>query len=140
MKKREPDQYSDQETQRRAEAALRAAFKTPAKPQSEMRLGKSRRAKPGAKERDLLSIKCDADELAKMLNTLTAELSKSPLKIGQRFADLLNSAHEIALVEIDVGSAAANEMIVRFKPSNRLRMLCSALRAGNFDDIAVHKS
>ena len=36
------DQYSDQEAQRRTEAALRAAFNTPPKPQSEMKLGKKR--------------------------------------------------------------------------------------------------
>jgi hypothetical protein len=34
------DRYSDQETQRRTEAALRAAFSKPPKPQSEMKLGK----------------------------------------------------------------------------------------------------
>jgi hypothetical protein len=35
------DQYSEQEAQRRTEAALRAAFSAPHKPQSEMKLGKS---------------------------------------------------------------------------------------------------
>jgi hypothetical protein len=39
---RDNEQYSEQETQRRAEAALRAAFNTPTKPQSEMKLGKPR--------------------------------------------------------------------------------------------------
>jgi hypothetical protein len=39
------DQYSDQEAKRRTEAALRAAFNTPAKPQSEMKLGKSKSEK-----------------------------------------------------------------------------------------------
>ena len=39
------DQFSEAETRRRAEAALRAAFNTPPKPQSEMKLGKPR-AKP----------------------------------------------------------------------------------------------
>lgn len=34
------DRYTDEETRRRAEAALRAAFKAPHKPQSEMKLGK----------------------------------------------------------------------------------------------------
>jgi hypothetical protein len=37
------DQYSKEETRRRTEAALRAAFNTPAKPQSEMKLDKKRR-------------------------------------------------------------------------------------------------
>lgn len=40
------DQFSEAETRRRAEAALRAAFNTPPKPQSEMKLGKPR-AKQG---------------------------------------------------------------------------------------------
>jgi hypothetical protein len=39
------DAYSEEEAQRRAEAALRAAFNTPPKPQSEMKLGKSRSGK-----------------------------------------------------------------------------------------------
>jgi hypothetical protein len=39
------DQYSEQEAQRRTEAALRAAFNSPPKPQSEMKLGKSKSGK-----------------------------------------------------------------------------------------------
>jgi hypothetical protein len=34
------DDYSDEEAERRAAAALRAAFSMPPKPQSEMKLGK----------------------------------------------------------------------------------------------------
>jgi len=45
MGKEQNDQYSKEEAQRRTEAALRAAFSAPHKPQSEMKLGKSR-AKP----------------------------------------------------------------------------------------------
>jgi hypothetical protein len=41
--KKSEDQYSEQEAQRRTEAALRVAFNTPAKPQSEMKLGKPRK-------------------------------------------------------------------------------------------------
>lgn len=40
--KNDDGQYSEQETRRRAEAALRAAFSLPPKPQSEMKLGKPR--------------------------------------------------------------------------------------------------
>jgi hypothetical protein len=40
--------YTVHETQRRAETALRAAFATPSKPQSEMKLGKRRSTKLGA--------------------------------------------------------------------------------------------
>jgi hypothetical protein len=51
---RTDDQYSEQEAQRRTEAALRATFSTPPKPQSEMKLGK-RKAKtkksPGRKKK-----------------------------------------------------------------------------------------
>ncbi len=36
------DSYSEEETRRRVERALRAAFNTPPKPQSEMKLGKPR--------------------------------------------------------------------------------------------------
>jgi hypothetical protein len=35
-----PMDYADEEAQRRTEAALRAAFNTPPKPQSAMKLGK----------------------------------------------------------------------------------------------------
>jgi hypothetical protein len=35
-------EYTEEEARRRTEAALRAAFNAPAKPQSEMKLGKSR--------------------------------------------------------------------------------------------------
>jgi len=36
------DQFTREETERRAAAALRAAFKMPPKPQAEMKLGKPR--------------------------------------------------------------------------------------------------
>jgi hypothetical protein len=42
------DQYSDEETERRATAALRRALSTPPKPQREM-VGKVGRAKPKRK-------------------------------------------------------------------------------------------
>jgi hypothetical protein len=50
------EQYSDRETQRRTEAALRAAFNAPHKPQSEMKLGK-RRAKAGKSPRKRGAVK-----------------------------------------------------------------------------------
>ena len=42
MSRSKSDDYSEEETQRRAETALRAAFSAPHKPQSEMKLGKPR--------------------------------------------------------------------------------------------------
>jgi hypothetical protein len=41
-KRHSEDTYSEQEAQRRFETTLRAAFNTPHKPQSEMKLGKRR--------------------------------------------------------------------------------------------------
>ena len=45
MNKKVDDNYSDQETARRTEAALRAAFKSPHKTYEELKVGKPR-AKP----------------------------------------------------------------------------------------------
>ena len=45
------DRYSTEETQRRAEAALRAAFAAPHRPQSEMKLGKRRAKKANPRRR-----------------------------------------------------------------------------------------
>ena len=42
MAKENPSQYSAKEAERRTEAALRAAFSAPHKPQSEMKLGKAK--------------------------------------------------------------------------------------------------
>jgi len=39
---KDSDQYSEEETRRRVERTLRAAFSAPHKPQSEMKLGKPR--------------------------------------------------------------------------------------------------
>ena len=53
-RKSSEEAFSEQETQRRTEAALRAAFSAPHKPQSEMKLGKakaSRGKSPGARKR-----------------------------------------------------------------------------------------
>jgi hypothetical protein len=42
MTKQPNDQYSQEEAQRRTEKALQAAFGAPHKPQSEMKIGKSK--------------------------------------------------------------------------------------------------
>jgi hypothetical protein len=42
---KDSDQYSEEETQRRANAALRVALNTPHKPHSESKLGKKSKAK-----------------------------------------------------------------------------------------------
>jgi hypothetical protein len=39
---KDSDNYDDKEAQKRFEAALRAGFKTPAKPHSEMKIGKTK--------------------------------------------------------------------------------------------------
>jgi hypothetical protein len=49
--KQNGNRYSDRETQRRAETALRAAFASPPKPQSEMKLGKKPRGKKAVSPR-----------------------------------------------------------------------------------------
>jgi hypothetical protein len=48
MSKKLKGEYSDQEAQRRTEAALRAAFNSPPKPQSEMKLGKRKASRPNS--------------------------------------------------------------------------------------------
>jgi hypothetical protein len=40
MNKKSDDQFTDSEARKRFEAALRGGFKTPAKPHSQMKLGK----------------------------------------------------------------------------------------------------
>jgi hypothetical protein len=48
------DQYSDEETERRATEALRRALTTPAKPQKEL-VGKTERAKKAKRKRSVKS-------------------------------------------------------------------------------------
>jgi len=47
-KRSEQDQYDQQETQRRAETALRAAFNSPHKTYEESKLGKPRAKRPAS--------------------------------------------------------------------------------------------
>jgi hypothetical protein len=48
---KQKDQYSDEETVRRREAAIKRMFPPPHKPLSEMKLGKSKSLKSSVKER-----------------------------------------------------------------------------------------
>jgi hypothetical protein len=51
MGSKQGEHYSEEETRRRVEAALRAAFSAPHKPQSEMKLGQRKPRKNAARRK-----------------------------------------------------------------------------------------
>jgi len=54
-----------------------------------------------------------------------------------RILRLFDSFDELVFVETEDGAAGTNEIIIRFKPSDRLSMLVSTLRATNFERLVV---
>jgi hypothetical protein len=67
---------------------------------------------------------------------LSFEISNGLREVPKGCVDLMHEGGEVGLVDIDVLSAPfTNELIVRFKPSERLRVLDPA--AGTSDDESV---
>jgi hypothetical protein len=79
---------------------------------------------------------CEAEDLLSELERLSFEISNGLREVPKGLVDLIHAGGEAGLVDIDVFAAPfTNELIVRFKPSERLRVLDPA--AGTSDDESV---
>jgi uncharacterized protein (DUF885 family) len=79
-----------------------------------------------------------ADELLDTLSELRSELDGDlPGHARQLVLNLFEFPEQAVRIETDIGAAATGEVTVRFEPSNRLRMLLAALRAGNVDRLVI---
>jgi hypothetical protein len=83
-----------------------------------------------------INLYINADPLLAVLSDLSAALSNLPPEVSDRLFDF-NSIDDAALVECNSDSASAVDVIVNLYPSQRLRMLHAAFRAGNVDAIVV---
>ena len=82
-----------------------------------------------------------ADELLAELSALRSELDRDlPREAREVVFDLLERPEKLVEIETDISAAVTGELTVRFEPSDRLRMLLAALRAGNVDRLIVEQS
>ncbi|MGC2411852.1 MAG: hypothetical protein WA459_04020 [Stellaceae bacterium] len=82
----------------------------------------------------------DASELVAALSGLSAEIPQAAPEILDRALRASEFPLELIAFEVDASAAEAGVMTVRLQPSNLLRGLVAAARAGNVDRLIVEKS
>jgi hypothetical protein len=83
-------------------------------------------------------LRCDAENLLSELERLSFEISNGLREVPKSLVDLVNAGGEAGLVDIDVFAAPfTNELIVRLKPSQRLRVLNLAAGTSDVESVAI---
>jgi hypothetical protein len=81
---------------------------------------------------------CEAEDLLSELKRLSFEISNGVREVPNGLVDLIHAGGEAGLVDIDVFAAPfTNELIVRFKPSERLRVFDFAARTSDVETVAI---
>jgi len=84
----------------------------------------------------VLRLGLDASDLLAAL-PLPAKVPQLAPEIVDGLIDLCDSGDKFAVVDCYIGTAGAFEVTVRLKPSDCLRVLAAAARAGKVDDAVV---
>jgi hypothetical protein len=83
-------------------------------------------------------LRCEAEDLLSELERLSFEISNGLREVPKGLVDLIHAGGEAGLVDIDVFAAPfTNELIVRFKPSERLRVLNLAAGTSDVESVAI---
>jgi hypothetical protein len=130
------DQYSDEETERRATEALRRALTTPPKPQKEMvgKVGRAKQKRSARKGRARKFIPHDEGSLA-ALRALGKLVIDRP-DLADSIREFLEVGAPLVRCEIDpAATVAADDFIAVYKPSDRLSAFLAAVgtRDGDLD-------
>jgi hypothetical protein len=81
---------------------------------------------------------CEAEDLLSELERLSFEISNGVREVPNGLVDLIHAGGEAGLVDIDVFAAPfTNELIVRFKPCERLRVFDFAARTSDVETVAI---
>jgi hypothetical protein len=83
-------------------------------------------------------VRAEAAELIGMLNELSAALEAAPLHVRKLAFDLFDHASELVCVQDGVTEGAG--ITVLLEPSQLLRDLVAALRAGDLDGLVIQRS
>jgi hypothetical protein len=132
--RRSHDQYSDEETERRATEALRRALTTPPKPQKEMvgKVGRAKQKRSARKVRSRKLIPRDEGSLA-AIQTLGKLVIDRP-DLADSIRKFLEVGAPLVRCEIDPDSAmATDDFIAVYKPSDRLGAFLAAMGAWDGD-------
>lgn len=62
---------------------------------------------------------------------------KATQSIVQRFGDLVQRVEQVGCVDLKVAAPGAGNFCICLQPSDALRMLVTALRAGDGDDVII---
>ena len=95
---------------------------------------------PEALQEARLKITADAREFNRLLNEVAAYRKKHPRLFKNALGFLFKSPdllEKLARIESHDSPARADEVIMRFEPTDFFRKLCAALRAGNLHDFAL---
>ncbi len=87
-----------------------------------------------------INIKTDTSEVETGLEQLKALLPGMDFSDRQRLQLLLDRPEfvkELFAVQVQLGSAATQDLLVRLEPTDRFLMLLSAVTAGDFDRFPV---
>lgn len=82
-----------------------------------------------------IMLKVDASALEECIQGLLADLPDAPYQVRMRALDFLDNFSELIIVES--GITTGTDLPLLFKPSQRLLDFCAAVRARDFDNIAV---
>ena len=83
-------------------------------------------------------LRCEAKDLLSELKHLSFEISNGVREVPKGLVDLIHAGGEAGLVDIDVfAEPFTNELIVRFKPSQRLRVLNLAAGTSDVESVAM---
>ena len=92
-----------------------------------------KQGQPAGAEKHVLKLECDSAPLMTALASLE-ELAEVFPEIVKSFLDGLHSGSELCRVDVDKGAASATgDVGIVFKPSDRLVVFVSALRARKVD-------
>jgi hypothetical protein len=83
-------------------------------------------------------VRCEADDLLSELERLSFQISNGLREVPKCLVNLIHTGGEAGLVDIDVLAAPfTNELIVRFKPSEHLRILDLAAKTSDVESVSI---
>jgi hypothetical protein len=83
----------------------------------------------------------DASEFVSALTALASEIPQCAPEVVDRALGVCDATFETVVLHVDLrATAAADEVVIRLKPSDGLRVLVAAAGARDFDRLVVEKT
>jgi hypothetical protein len=88
----------------------------------------------------VFTLRLDVSDFVACVRTLSAEIPQYPAEVVERAIAAGYPLAELACINVDTSTAAADEVIARLQPSERLLALVAAARAPNVDSLIVKET